>query len=360
MDEQRERSAWDAVAREAVSAHVGVALQTEDVVDMAARVDAMPETRFLIGGLWPADAYGVIAAQDKAGKTWMQLDAAVSVASGTKWVDRFACEQGTVLAYCGEGGARNLIRRLRAIAEAKIIPFSTLSGNLRVSEAAPRLIDREALITVRGECLMYAPALVIIDPLYLAAMGAKGSDLYSMGETLVGIQSAAQDAGAALILTHHWNKTGEGRGASRMTGVGPGAWGRVLGSGAVESDETDAEGRSTVEVGWEFTGSEIAKTEFTVVRKVWSDDPESLTAPLHYEVETRDGMLAAIVTAERRAALVENVYAYVQANPRCSSGAVKGGVTGDDNAITDALLQLQRDGRILDEGTERHHKWVAR
>jgi hypothetical protein len=360
MDEQRERSAWDAVAREAVSAHVGVALETEDVVDMAARVDAMPETRFLIGGLWPADAYRVIAAQDKAGKTWMQLDAAVSVASGTKWVDRFQCEQGTVLAYCAEGGARNLIRRLRAIAESKNIPFGTLSGNLRVSEAAPRLIDREALITVRGECLMHAPALVIIDPLYLAAMGAKGSDLYSMGETLVGIQSAAQDTGAALILTHHWNKTGEGRGAQRMTGVGPGAWGRVLGSGAVESDTTDAEGRSRVEVGWEFTGSEIAKTEFTVVRRVWSDDPESLTAPLHYQVETRDGMLAALVTAERRAALVEHVFEYVRANPRCSSGAVKGGVTGDDNAITEALFQLQRDGRILDEGTEWHHKWVAR
>jgi hypothetical protein len=360
MDEQRERSAWDAVAREAVTAPVGFTLQTEDIADMAERVDAMPETRFLISGLWPADAYGVIAAQDKAGKTWMQLDAAVSVASGTKWVGRYDCEQGTVLVYAGEGGARNLIRRIRAVAESKHIPFGTLTGSLRVSEAAPRLTDKEALITVRGECLMHAPKLIIIDPLYLAAMGAKGSDLYSMGETLVGIQSIAQDAGAALMLTHHWNKTGEGRGAQRMTGVGPGAWGRVLGSGSVDNDTTDAEGRSTVEVGWEFTGSEIPKTEFTVVRKVWSDDPESLTTPLHYEVETRDGMAAALFAAERRIALVENVDAYVQANPRCSSGAVKGGVTGDDNAITDALVMLQREGRIVDEGTDRHHKWVAR
>jgi hypothetical protein len=37
--------------------------------EVAARVAAAGEPRWLIQGLWPADAYGVLAAQEKAGKT---------------------------------------------------------------------------------------------------------------------------------------------------------------------------------------------------------------------------------------------------------------------------------------------------
>ena len=46
--------------------------------EVAARVAAAGEPRWLIQGLWPADAYGVLAAQEKAGKTWAALDLAVS------------------------------------------------------------------------------------------------------------------------------------------------------------------------------------------------------------------------------------------------------------------------------------------
>ena len=59
--------------------------------EVAARVAAAGEPRWLIQGLWPADAYGVLAAQEKAGKTWAALDLAVSVAVGRPWLDHFAC-----------------------------------------------------------------------------------------------------------------------------------------------------------------------------------------------------------------------------------------------------------------------------
>jgi AAA domain/Transposase IS116/IS110/IS902 family len=59
--------------------------------EVAARVAAAGEPHWLIQGLWPADAYGVLAAQEKAGKTWAALDLAVSVATGRPWLDHFAC-----------------------------------------------------------------------------------------------------------------------------------------------------------------------------------------------------------------------------------------------------------------------------
>src|SRR5215208_2439516 len=73
--------------------------------EVAARVAAAGEPCWLIQGLWPADAYGVLAAQEKAGKTWAALDLAVSVASGRLWLDHFACPTpGPVLLFLGEGG----------------------------------------------------------------------------------------------------------------------------------------------------------------------------------------------------------------------------------------------------------------
>jgi hypothetical protein len=57
--------------------------------DIAAEVDAAGTPVYLFRGVWPADAYGVLAAPDKSGKSWAAIDAAVSVASGTPWLGHF-------------------------------------------------------------------------------------------------------------------------------------------------------------------------------------------------------------------------------------------------------------------------------
>jgi len=126
---------------------------------------------------------------------------------------------------------------------------------------------------------------VILDPLYLAVgVAGAGADLYAMGTVLSAIQGVCQQAGAALVVVTHWNKTGEGRGAKRISGVGPGAWGRVLASAAVAHRTTSPDGATAV-LGFEVVGGELADTAFRVRRRVWATDPTDLTSPLHYQVE---------------------------------------------------------------------------
>ncbi len=48
---------------------------------------------------------------------------------------------------------------------------------------------------VEAEIERHRPVLVIIDPLYLAARGARGWDLYEMGAHLEGIQLVCQRHG---------------------------------------------------------------------------------------------------------------------------------------------------------------------
>ncbi len=255
------------------------------IAEIVAQVDAMPPPTWLFEPVWPGDAYGVGAAEDKAGKTWAFLDAAVSVASGTEWMGQFPCRRpGPVLAFLGEGGQRKMVRRLRAICEHRGIVLESLP--IRLSFRVPHLTSEDHVSRIAAELDEHPAHLVIVDPLYLAARGARGSDLYEMGSHLERVQQVVQDAGCALVVVAHWNKTGEGRGAKRITGVGPGAWGRVLATAAVEHRRIDPVTKATtVTLAWEFMGDEIPETEIRIRRRVWADDPADLSSPLHYEIE---------------------------------------------------------------------------
>ena len=263
-------------------------LPIEGVREVARRVQETGSASWLVEGLWPADAYGVLGAEDKAGKTWALLDLAVSVVTGTSWLGGFSCPSpGPVLLLLGEGGERAMLRRLEAIAADRGRALDDLDG-LRLSFAVPRLTERRDLEAVVAELEAHPARLVGLDPLYLAAPAGKGADLYAMGEALYPLQRACQDAGAALVITTHWTKTGEGTGPRRFTGVGPGAWGRVLGSAAVEQRRQEPDGTSDVLLRWEFSGSEIGEQSFRVRRRVRADDPLDLDSPLSYSVEVTE------------------------------------------------------------------------
>ena len=259
-------------------------LPIENLATLLARVDGAPTPKYLIRPVIAEGDYGMFAAEFKAGKSWSVADLAVSVASGTPWFGIFDVETpGPVLLFAGEGGPRKIARRFRAVCESRGIDPATLP--IRVCMRVPHLTSDAAMALVADEIERHKPVLVIIDPLYLAARGARGSDLYEMGSHLEGIQVICQRHGSALLISHHWNKTGEGKGAKRMSGAGPDAWGRVLISALVVSRHTDRETQgSSVVLDIDFLGDEIPETTARIRRRVWTDDPDDLASAMHYEV----------------------------------------------------------------------------
>jgi hypothetical protein len=83
----------------------------------------------------------------------------------------------------------------------------------------------------------------------------------------------------------HWNKTGDGRGADRISGAGPAAWARVICSISIDYRGSDEDGASIVLLGVELIGGEIADTRFRIRRRVHAADPADLGSPLFYRVE---------------------------------------------------------------------------
>jgi hypothetical protein len=118
---------------------------------------------------------------------------------------------------------------MQAIATAKGVDPDQLADQLRLCFRVPRLATPGAgfeLAAIQAELAAHHAALVVLDPLYLAAAGASGANLYDMGAVLQAIQGVCQQAGCALLVVTHWNKTGDGRGADRISGAGPAAWAR--------------------------------------------------------------------------------------------------------------------------------------
>ena len=75
------------------------------------------------------------------------------------------------------------------------------------------------------------------------------ASLNEVGAELRELQPVAEDVGAALAVVHHWNKTGTGTGAGRMSGAGAEQWGRVLWSVSVGSRSTDPDRELSSVVG---------------------------------------------------------------------------------------------------------------
>jgi hypothetical protein len=258
------------------------------LADVAAEVDARGPRRWLIRGLWPAGDYGVHGAEPKAGKTWNALDLAVSVASGTPWLGAFPIETtGPVIVFAGEGGDGNLVRRVRAIAAGRGVPADDLP--IWVCVRAPHLSDAAHLAEFDRTVRAVKPALVTLDPLYLAAGGANGADLYAMGRLLERPQHICQAAHAALFVVTHYNRARDLKGAARLTGAGPAEWGRVLIGAEIVSRHTDNLTKATTVLSeLTVTGGEIPDQTIRVRRVVRAHDPDDLDSPLDYTVDTPD------------------------------------------------------------------------
>lgn len=312
--------------------------------EVAADVDKRPKPEFLFAGVIVEGDYGILSAQDKAGKTWTAEDAAVSCAAGLPWMGVYECPvPGPVILFLGEGSDRKAVRRIRAIATHKgLSREQTDALPIVLCCQAPNLTDGEQLEEIGETLAVVRPRLVILDPLYLSAGNAKGSDLYSMGAMLGSIQHVVQDAKSSLLVTHHWKKTGDGNGHDRTSGVGPGAWGRFLISMGVDSRQVDREtGESTVVLNWLFEGDEISQPETKFIRRVREEERGNLASPMHYDVEKvdKDGNGAGSSTPSA-----------------ASGGAGVIGVKDDAETRKAAILALITE---RGEGDGEHGGWVS-
>lgn len=161
--------------------------------------------KWLIEGLWAAEAVGVIGGTPKSCKTWLALELAVAVASGADALGRFPVSTpGPVLAYAAEDGPAQLHERLLAITAARGLELGALDLFL-LSAPCLRLdceLDRARL----GATLdRLQPRLLLLDPLVRLHRSDENSSA-DMAALLGELRELQRRHRLAIMLVHHLRK----------------------------------------------------------------------------------------------------------------------------------------------------------
>ncbi len=169
------------------------------------RTAAASTTTWLIDQLWTAQAVGIIGGTPKSYKTWLALEMAVAVASGSACLATFAVPSpGSVLLYAAEDSESALRARLESLAahHQLYLPYLDIRVITADSLRLDRTTDQERL---EATLMLHRPALLILDPL----VRLHAIDENAAGEiaALLGyLRLLQRKTGAAIALVHHARK----------------------------------------------------------------------------------------------------------------------------------------------------------
>jgi len=168
---------------------------------------------WLIERLWTHQAVGVIGGSPKSGKTWLALEMAVSVASGSPCFGTFGVfSPGPVLLYAAEDSAAALRRRVETLARVHNVDFTQLDVHI-ITVDALRLDRAEHQDRLESTMHVYKPALLVIDP--LVRVHAIDENVAGQVSMLLGyLRSLQRKIGAAIALVHHVRKNVSPTGAA--------------------------------------------------------------------------------------------------------------------------------------------------
>ena len=132
----------------------------------ACRLNAVRlQDQWLIENLWMRDAVGILGGPPRAYKSWLALDMAVSVASGTPCLGTFPVPcPGPVLLFAAEDSPSSLRSRLESITRARHVALDELDVRVITADRL-RLDQPDDQQRFQATVALHQPQVVILDPL---------------------------------------------------------------------------------------------------------------------------------------------------------------------------------------------------
>lgn len=175
------------------------------------------ETRWLVRSLWTRASVGCAAGHPKLGKTWLGLDLALSVATGTPCLDRFEVDDaGDVLVYLAEDHPALVRKRLSGLCRHRglclenvpvhVITTPTLRLDLENDRGR---LDR-AVRRIR-------PRLLLLDPL-VRLHRRDENNAGDVAELLAFLRDLQRAHDLAVLVVHHMRKNGAAHAGQALRG----------------------------------------------------------------------------------------------------------------------------------------------
>jgi hypothetical protein len=304
------------------------------VVRVGEIASAEDAPRWLVEGLWGARSVGVIGGAPKCSKTWLGLDLALSVATGTACLGKYAVpEPGPVLVYLAEDALPVVRERLGGMARHRGLDLAGVE--IDVITAPVLRLDREPDRTRLLETARrLRPRLLLLDPL----VRLHGIDENNAGEVaglLAYFRSLQRQLDLSVLLVHHTRKNAAG--------------GVAAGQGLRGSSDIHAFGDSNLY---------LRRTQQHLVlssehRAAPASPPVYLelvatdAATTHLEVigESQDGSAQLSVDGRRRG-LEEQILGLLAQGAALTRGKLRDALAVQNERLGAALESLERAGRL--------------
>jgi AAA domain len=186
---------------------------------LAHRLALRPEKeRWLVEGFWSERAVGIVGGEPKCCKSFLALDLAVSVASGTPFLRRFPVHRpGRVLLFCAEDSTCVVRARLEGIAFAAGVDFAALEVFV-ITVPSLRLDLQDDRERLRNTVDALRPRLLVLDP-FVRLHRVDENVAADVAPLLEGLRGLERSFGVAVVLVHHARKgAGGARGGQALRG----------------------------------------------------------------------------------------------------------------------------------------------
>ncbi len=159
-----------------------------------------PESSWVVEGLVP-EGLTILSAQPGTFKTWLLLDIAISVASGSPLVEVFDTTQGGVLMVDEESSERLLQQRLRSLESGTDLPiYFKIGTNFKLDDAQ--------ISDIIKRCKKDNIKLITFDSL-VRIHDKNENDAVQMSDVFAKVKRFMQE-GINVLIAHHNRKGGNG------------------------------------------------------------------------------------------------------------------------------------------------------
>lgn len=196
--------------------------------------DRFPPLNPIVEGLINHEELHLLTAPAKAGKTVLQLNLAVAVARGGRFLNH-ETHKGKVLIIQTEVGPSNFRNRLLKVIGEK--GLDDIKNSIFISSNRVRLDTPAGLVALEKTIKQYYPSLLILDPFYTLHQIDEDKSS-AVAPVLSNLRDIVIRTKIACLLIHHQGKGGGGasqvghkaRGSSSFADVPDGSWSMSKGS----------------------------------------------------------------------------------------------------------------------------------
>jgi len=169
--------------------------------------------RWLVEQLWGDSSVGVIGGAPKCSKTWLGLDLALSVATGTACLETYAVPQpGPALVYLAEDALPVVRERVEGMARHRGIDLGSV--DIHVITVPTLRLDRHPHRTRLFETAKrLRPRLLLLDPL-VRLHGIDENSATEVAALLAYFRSLQRRLDLSVVLVHHTRKNAAGGAAA--------------------------------------------------------------------------------------------------------------------------------------------------